>query len=240
MFIGATLAMVVGVLIALPVSNLVAHFLSLATIAFCELVYMFVTRSPGGITGDFTGFLQIPVIQIFQFKFDTRLSHYFLTVFFLLIFLFIKSRIVASRVGRAFVAIRDNAHAAGGMGIDTKKYKVMAFALSAFFTGFAGTLHAHFKLYISPEMITRTQSILLLTMLLFGGRASLLGPIIGACLITFINESLRFTGTLQMLLYGIMLLLILLLMPNGITQFLMDLKDTKIVKKVVSVFARNQ
>ncbi|MGI6160529.1 MAG: branched-chain amino acid ABC transporter permease [Christensenellales bacterium] len=239
MIIGATLAMIVGILIAYPVSNLVTHFLSLATIAFCELVYMFITRSPGGITGDFTGFLGIPTIEVFGLTLNSRLSHYFLVVFCLAVFLFIKNRIVKSAIGRAFIAVRDNEHAAGGMGINARKYKVMAFAISAFYAGFAGTLHAHFKLYISPEIITRAQSILLLTMLIFGGRASLIGPIIGACLITFVNESLRVTGTLQMLLYGILLLVILIFMPNGLTEFLKDIKDTRIYKKVVGRFAGN-
>ena len=239
MIIGATLAMLVGILIAYPVSNLVGHFLSLATIAFCELVYIFITRSPGGITGDFTGFLDIPMFSVFGYKFSSRLSHYFLVVVFLSIFLFVKNRIVKSRIGRTFIAIRDNPHAAGGMGINARKYKVMAFAISAFYVGFAGTLYAHFKLYVSPEIITRATSILFLTMLLFGGRASLVGSLIGACVLTLVNESLRAAGTYQMLIYGIMLMLILLFMPNGITQSLQDIKNTKIYKKVVNRFAKN-
>jgi len=238
-FIGALLAMVIGMLLAFPVSNLVGHFLSLATIAFCELVYIFVTRFPGGITGNFTGFLGVPVVTLFDFRFSTRLSHYYLVAFFLVIFLFVKHRIVHSRIGRAFIAIRDNTHAAGGMGINTRKYKVMAFAISAFYVGFAGSLYAHFKLYVSPEIIARTTSILFLCMLLFGGRASIIGPLIGASVLTIVNESLRAASTYQLLLYGILLMLILLFMPYGIIQYFQDIKNTKIYKKVVAKLVKH-
>jgi branched-chain amino acid transport system permease protein len=228
--IGAILATIVGIAIAYPISKLVSHFLSLATIAFCEIVYILVTRSPGGITGDLRGFTKIPSIKLFGFSFDSRLSYYFIVL------LFIKYRILKGRVGRSFVAIRDNSEAANGMGINVRKYKVMAFAISAFYAGIAGGLHAHFKLYISPDMITRDQSILFLTMLLLGGRTSIIGSVLGACAIVLINEALRFAGTLQMLLYGIILLLVIMFLPNGLVAYV---RKMNLLKKVGGLFARN-
>ena len=85
------------------------------------------------------------------------------------------------------MAIRENVVAADGMGINIKKYKIMAFAISAVYTGMAGALYAHIVSYISPESFQSSQSQLLMTMLLFGGMGNLAGPIIGAVIVTILN-----------------------------------------------------
>ncbi len=127
-----------------------------------------------------------------------------------------KYRLVKSKEGRAFLAIRENSHAADGMGIDVKRYKIIAFATSAFYTAFAGSMYAHYVRFISPETFSNRQSVMFLTMLLFGGTASLSGPIMGAAAVLLLNEGLRFAERYQMLIYGFMLLVVILLMPGGI------------------------
>lgn len=222
MVLGAIIAAAIGALLAYPASKLVFHFLSLATIAFGEIVYQLILQSPGGITGNAVGY-PVRCISLFGFKFNSYFRFYFLALFFVVLFMAAKGNLVNSRVGRAFMAIRENSHAAEGMGIDVRKYKIMAFSASAFFTAFAGAMYAHAVGYISPDTFTNKQSVMFITMLLFGGTASKQGPIIGAITVLMLNEFLRRMENLQMLIYGVLLLIVILLLPGGIFGMLKDI-----------------
>lgn len=213
---GAVLSALVAVLIALPSIKLVHHFLALMTIAFGQLAYLFVANTEK-LTGGFSGYNFIPQPSIGSFVFNTNVRQYYLILLFVVIFLLIKQRIIHSRTGRAFVAIRENTPAADGMGVDVRKYKVMAFAISAFYTGFGGGLYAHLIGFISPENYHLSQSIVFLTMLLFGGMGNFWGPIIGSILLTAISEYLQALGSYQMLVYGSLLLTIIIFVPGGVT-----------------------
>ncbi|MGL5437692.1 MAG: branched-chain amino acid ABC transporter permease [Lachnospiraceae bacterium] len=221
MILAAVIAAAVGALLAYPASKLVFHFLSLATIAFGEIVYQLILQSPGGITGNAVGY-PVSGISLFGFKFNNYFRFYFLALIFVVLFMIAKGNLVNSRVGRAFMAIRENSHAAEGMGIDVRKYKIMAFSTSAFFTAFAGSMYAHSVGYISPDTFTNKQSVMFITMLLFGGTASKQGPIIGACAVLLLNELLRRMENLQMLIYGVLLLIVILLLPGGIYGMVKD------------------
>lgn len=229
MLITPVFAALIGALLAYPASKLVFHFLSLATIAFGEIVYQLILQSPGGITGNAVGF-PTQKVSLFGFVFNNSFRFYYLALFFVVLFIVAKGNLVKSRVGRAFVAIRENTHAAEGMGINVRKYKVIAFATSAFFTAFAGGMYAHMAGYISPDTFTNKQSVMFITMLLFGGTASKPGPIIGAISVLLLNEILRSMENFQMLIYGTLLLLVILLLPGGIFGMLKNL-FYKLVKK---------
>ncbi|MDL2324742.1 branched-chain amino acid ABC transporter permease [Ruminococcaceae bacterium OttesenSCG-928-A16] len=222
MFIAPVIAAILGALLAYPASKLVFHFLSLATIAFGEITYQLILQSPGGITGNAVG-LATKKVNLFGFAFNTSFRFYYLALAFVLLLLAAKTNLVSSRVGRAFVAIRENTHAAEGMGVNARKYKVIAFATSAFFTAVAGSMYAHFVGYISPDTFTNKQSVLFITMLLFGGTASKPGPIIGAIAVLLLNEALRSMENMQMLVYGFLLLIVILLLPGGIFGMIKDL-----------------
>ena len=213
--IGTVLATLIGSLLAYPASKMVFHFLSLATIAFGEVVYQLVAQSPGNITGNFTGKFT-ETISLFGFKLNTYTKYYFFSVVCMVIFLIIKTNLVRSRVGRAFIAIRENSHAANGMGINVRKYKVIAFATSAFYTAFAGGLYAHLVRFISPDTFTQKQSVMFLTMLLFGGSASVGGTVTGVFTVQFLNEILRSAERYQLLIYGVLLLVVILAFPGGL------------------------
>ena len=213
--IGTVLATLIGSLLAYPASKLVFHFLSLATIAFGEVVYQLVAQSPGNITGNFTGKFT-ETISLFGFKLNTYTKYYFFSVVCMVIFLIIKTNLVRSRVGRAFIAIRENSHAANGMGVNVRKYKVIAFATSAFYTAFAGGLYAHLVRFISPDTFTQKQSVMFLTMLLFGGSASVGGTVTGVFTVQFLNEILRSAERYQLLIYGVLLLVVILAFPGGL------------------------
>ena len=229
MFLAPMIAAALGALLAYPASKLVFHFLSLATIAFGEIVYQLILQSPGGITGNAVG-LPVKKLAIFGFTLNNSFRFYYAALVFVLLFMLIKTNLVNSRVGRSFIAIRENTHAAEGMGIDVRKYKIIAFSTSAFFTAFAGAMYGHFAGYISADTFTNKQSVLFITMLLFGGTASRSGPIIGALAVLLLNEMLRSMENLQMLVYGVLLLVVILLLPGGIFGMMKDIYH-KYVKK---------
>lgn len=215
MLLAAILAAVIGSIIAYPASKLVFHFLSLSTIAFGEIVYTFLLNSPGGITGNAVG-LFVDKVSFLGFELDSYTKFYFFGILCLLIFIQVKRLLIDSKVGRAWIAIRENPRAAGGMGINVTKYKVLAFAVSALFTGYAGAMYAHLVGYIGPDTFTMKQSVMFVTMMLFGGTGSMWGPAIGAVLILLITEGLRVFEQYQMLIYGIVLLLVIVLLPGGV------------------------
>lgn len=215
MLAGALLAAVIGALLAYPASKLVFHFLSLATLAFGEIVYQFISHSPGNITNNFVGYYT-ESISLFGFPLNTNQRFFYFALVCTVIFLVAKNRIIDSKVGRAFIAVRESRNAADGMGIHVRKYKVTAFSISAFYTAFAGGMYAHLVKYISPDTFMQKQSVMFLTMLLFGGTASTFGPVCGAVIVMLLNELLRSAERYQMLIYGTMLLIVIVMIPGGI------------------------
>lgn len=208
-------SLILGIIVALPASKLIHHFLALLTISVGQLVYIVLSRAE--FTNAMTGIRSIPKISLFGFQLKSKYAFLIFMILMVALFLLIKQRIVDSRVGRAFQAIRENPVAANGIGINVQKYKIMAFAISAVFTGFAGAMYAHFVGFISPETFTSSQSVMFLTMLLFGGMGTFSGPLIGATIVTFLNESLQVLGSYRMMVYGAFILAVLLFLPHGIS-----------------------
>ena len=223
-FLGGLLSAGIGALLAFPASKLVGHFLSLLTISFGMLMYNIVANLLPDLTGGFVGFSGIPTFSIAGYEIAERQAFFFIILAFVVVFLVIKQRILASRTGRALVAIRENVVAANGMGIHVRNYKILVFAISAFYTGVAGALYAHMIGYISPDTFVHNQSVLILTMLLFGGSGSFVGPIIGAATITVLNELLQQFSAYQTLIYGIFILVVVLFMPGGLTKLFRELR----------------
>lgn len=224
-FIGSFFAAVIGLILAIPASKLVKHFLSLMTIAFGQIVYMFVNAC-APLTGGSPGMRNIPYISIFGYELNTYFKNLVFGMILLVLILIIKSNIIHSRTGRAFIAIKENTAAAEGMGINVRAYKAMAFGISACFTGLAGGLYAHLVTYISPETFNSTQSVLFMTMVLFGGIQSLIGPIVGAAVLMFVKEVFQFLQIYQVLIYGVFILVVLFFFPDGIVGVYKTVSNT--------------
>lgn len=239
MILASILAAVLGAIVAFPASKLVFHFLSLSTIAFAEIVYTLVLNSPGKITGNAVGMFTDP-INIFGYTLRSNTAFYYFGLVVCTVFLLVKWFLVKSKIGRAWIAIRENEDAAEGMGVNVVKYKVMAFAFSAFYTGFAGAMYAHLVNYIGPDTFTMKQSVMFITMMLFGGTGSILGPIIGSMFILLMTESLRVLEQYQMLVFGVILLAVVLAFPGGILGVVKDvIKKIKLKKGGVKNVVRN-
>lgn len=231
MIISAFLATLVGAIIAVPASKLVFHFLSLSTIAFGEIIYQFILHSPGDITGNASGIF-LEKMSVFGIKLGSYSAFYWFAIVCVLVLLFLKKNLTSGHIGRSFQAIRENTKAAAGMGINVRRYKVLAFAISAFYTAFAGGMYAAAVGYISPDTFTQKQSVLFITMLVFGGTASMSGPIIGVVVLMLLTEMLRSLAQYQVLVYGIILLIVIIVIPGGIHGSVMQL-IARFKKKIV-------
>lgn len=216
MLIGVVFSMAVGAIIAIPATKLVKHFLSLLTIAFGQLVYTF-ANSTRPITGGASGLKDIPSITLFGFSFNTYARSFVLIFVLMVLLTLVKRNIVNSRIGRAFIAIRENTQAAYSSGINVRMYKTLAFVISAAYAGLAGGLYAHLINFISPDTFSSTQSTLFMTILLFGGMANLAGPLVGSVVLLSIKEFLQSFSTYQMMVYALLILIVLFLLPNGIS-----------------------
>ena len=213
---GAILATLVGTAIALPALRISGLYLALATLAFAHFTqWVFVQWE--GVTFGAGGF-HVPPVDFSWLGLETELGVYYLSWFMSLGLLLFAWHAMRSRIGRAFVAMRDSEVAAQALGIDLLKYKVLAFSLSGFFAGIAGGLYCAMLNFVAPEGYDLYQVILQKAMIVLGGLGSVIGSVIGALFIVVANEVLREFKSAQEIAFGAVLLLTVLFMPKGIAS----------------------
>jgi branched-chain amino acid transport system permease protein len=216
--VGAVLAMVIGTLLAFPALRLSGIFLALATLAFAQATqwvlwhWQSVTFGAGGFRTPAPDFGWLPVKQ----DYGIYLVSWAVTVVLLLF----TRRIMQSRIGRAFVAMRDGEIAAQSLGIDLLTYKAMAFALSSFYAGVAGALYSGLLGYMSPEGFDLFQMIIQKAMIVVGGLGSVVGSVLGAALLVYIMEFLREFKSTQEIVFGVLLVGFMVFQPKGLVVFM--------------------
>lgn len=203
-----------GFLIGIPALRLAGPYLAIATLGFQVAVDQALGRWDS-LTGGRMG-LGVPAPEIFGIKLaDVR--SYFVLCFAVCVLVTVGVKnVVRSRIGRAFVAIRDNDVAAASMGVNPVRYKTLAFSLSAFVTGIAGALYAHLFDRLNPQNFTIQMSIELLVMVVVGGLASILGSILGASLLVLLPHALSDFREYQAIVVGTILISVLLFEPMGL------------------------
>lgn len=213
-FAGAVAAAVVGGLVAVPCAKLKFQFLALASIAFANFVTSLIRNIPA--LEPYRG-LHPPGLSLFGIDLtgNNFVVAYYVALLFVVIFLVAKSALIRSKIGRAFMACRDNTRSADGMGIPVRRYKALAFAISAFYAGFAGAFTAHLTSYVVSDSYVQGNSFNYLIMIILGGTCSILGPVIGAVVFQFINEALIAAMAWRGLIYGVILLIFLAFVPGG-------------------------
>jgi branched-chain amino acid transport system permease protein len=230
---------VFGFLIGLPALRLEGPYLSIATLGFGLTITRVIGRIEffGGRQG-----LHTPELTIGPWHLNTDRDFYYLLIALTVILTVAARNIIKTKVGRAFIAIRDADIAAETMGVNLMVYKTLAFAVSAFYTGLAGGLYAFVLRFIEPELFSLLMSILFLAMVVVGGLGSIFGAIAGACLLSYMDLQLRnilsipyvgfwleelsksyfsITGVsnIQFILYGLIMVLIMLFEPLGLYGF---------------------
>ena len=187
-----------------PTLRLSGVYLAMATLAFGEVVRIAILNAES-LTGGALGLNGIPPL--------TQWWHVALAVVLVLLVLW---RLRRSKVGRAFEAIKEDETAAGLMGIDVGAHKMLAFVLGGAIAGLAGALNAHLTFFIGPNEYGFDRGVEILTMAILGGINGLAGPVLGGVILTVLPEALRGFGDFRLLVNGVILVLIVLFLPNGI------------------------
>lgn len=249
--LSAALAGVLGALLGAPTLKLRGDYLAIVTLGFGEIIRILIINltDPINITDGPKGINMIDPIRIFgvslhgeagshatlqfgSFSMPSVNAYYFLFLALCLAIIFVTVRLQSSRLGRAFIAIREDEMAAKAMGINTRNVKLLAFSMGASFGGVAGSMFAAFQGYISPESFSLTESITVLSMVILGGMGHIPGVILGAVILAALPEILRHVveplqhalfgqvlmpaEVLRQLLLGLAMVLIMLNRPAGL------------------------
>jgi branched-chain amino acid transport system permease protein len=232
--IGAAVAALFGVLLGAPTLKLRGDYLAIVTLGFGEIVRIFLNNlsRPVNITNGPQGISGIDPFALPGFRFDSPIKYYYLLLAVALVIIAVNLRLQNSRIGRAWEAIREDEIAARAMGIDTRNLKLLAFAMGASFGGIAGGMFSAIQAFISPESFILVESIMVVSMVVLGGMGNVWGVILGALLLSFVPEILRWTVTpvqealfgrmlvepevIRMLLFGLALVLVMLFRPAGL------------------------
>lgn len=243
--IGAFVACLFGIILGAPTLKLRGDYLAVVTLGFGEIVRIFMNNlsEPINITNGPKGISTIDSIRLAGVDFgnSTRIGdfvlsgtvkYYFFLLAILLLVIVINRRLQNSRIGRAWEAIREDELAARAMGINTTRMKLLAFAMGASFGGIAGGMFSAIQGFISPESFVLNESVMVLAMVVLGGMGNIWGVVLGAVLLSFVPEVLRYTVTpvqqalfgkmliepevLRMLLFGFAMVLMMLFRPAGL------------------------
>ena len=218
-WINLPLAMLVtgafGALLALPALRLKGHFLAIVTIAFQTIVYLVLSQW-NDFTGGQSGLSILEPVEFFGIRLF-RIQHYFyLALGLAVVVLAVIWLVVHSRLGREWMAIRDDETLARAVGIPTTRAKLTAFAASAAIAGLSGVVYAHMMRGVTPDDFTIWLSASFVAMMIVGGKGTFLGPILGAALLTIIPELLGDFAEYRMFLFGIVLVVAATVLPNGL------------------------
>lgn len=222
--IGMILAGIVGALIALPMLKVRSHYLALVTIGLAETINVIIVNETWLTEGPL-GISAIPMPNLFGIAIDGAERFYYLVLICVVLGYLVARQIVGHRLGRSFVAIRDDDVAAKAMGVNTAYYQILANAIAGVYCGVAGVLYAHMNTYISPDIFEFKSALFVLTMTLIGGMGSLAGSLVGGLGLPLIQEWLRAIGHWQLVVYGLAIMIVVLFVPGGVVGLTRRLEE---------------
>lgn len=216
--IGAGLATIMGILLAIPVLRLRGDYLAIVTLGFGEVIRIILENWSEFSFGP-SGIAQIPRPGFFGMTFKLQAATiyiYFIMIAMVFFTIFVVRRLENSRTGRSWIAMREDEIASEAMGIDITRAKITTFALGAFWAGMVGVIFAAKTTFINPASFTLWESVMILCVVVIGGMGSILGVIIGALILILLPEYLRAFSEYRMLMFGAILVLMMVFRPGGI------------------------
>jgi branched-chain amino acid transport system permease protein len=211
----ALLAATVAGLVGLPSLRVGGHHFVIITFALCGLFTIVLTNG-GAFTGAATGLDIAPIGTVFGFNFSKLQNLYLLTAAFVLASIGVMRLVMSSAYGRTLRSIRENEALAAALGVNVGLHKIVAFMISGAFAGVAGLLQVYFLQHISPDLYGAFPSVYIALMVMLGGPRMLLGPLMGAFIVTFLPEVLNLDPIDARIAYGVGLILVILLLPGGV------------------------
>ncbi|MCL4133491.1 UNVERIFIED_CONTAM: hypothetical protein GTU68_011130 [Idotea baltica] len=206
-----------------PSLRVKGHYFAIVTLAFNMVIFIVLmnfselTQGEAGITG-----IPKPGSKEGFLNFKDREVYYYFALIVAVLMTALIALIMRSRLGAILVAIRQNEDLVNAVGIAAWKYKLFAFVTSASYAGLAGALYAHYQSFINPEIFTVAQSLDAILAVIVGGSGTLAGPVIGAFIVVFLPEYLRFADSFRLVIYGLILVLATIFMPRGIVGVASD------------------
>jgi len=218
LLVSVAFGLLIGVALGYPSLRVHGVFLALTTVAFTEIVRLGLNNWRW--VGAATGLKNIPNFVFLGSEIRSRVQYYYFLIIFVVVFSIITHRIIHSKWGRAFIAVRDNMEAVESCGINLSRVKITAFTIAAVFGTVAGSLHAHSQNYINPVSFTMERSTLFVIMMMFGGVGNMYGCVLGVLIITLLPEALRGLGGYYQLIYAVIVLLFAVFLPGGIVSMI--------------------
>jgi branched-chain amino acid transport system permease protein len=200
---GGVAAALAGLIVGVPSLRLRGDYLAIVTLGFGEIIRV-ILQNIDAIGGP-RGMIGIPGYADLAWTFGLAA-----------VCVYVVWAMVHSTYGRGFLAVADDEIAAEAMGINTTRYKITAFLVGAFFAGLAGGVYAHFKQYIAPQGFDFNKSIEIVVMVILGGMGNTAGVIAAAILLTLLGETLREFGDYRMILYSLLIIVLMILRPQGL------------------------
>jgi len=213
--LGALAAVLTGLIVGIPCLRLKGTYLALTTLAFPIILMGLVFVIPD-ITGGELGVTGLDRLS------DSRVHDYYITVILMLVLCFIMWKITDSKTGIILHAIREDEIAVRAAGINTTRYKLLAFCLSGFFAGIAGGLYAHIMRTVGPSTLEVSLSFQVIIWSIFGGIVSIYGPVAGVFILSPLTELLRAWPEYRMLIFALLVLVTLIYMPEGLIPWIRD------------------
>ncbi|NGP57949.1 branched-chain amino acid ABC transporter permease [Paenibacillus thiaminolyticus] len=224
MAVGILLAALIAYIVGIPTLRLTGHYLALATLGFGMIMFA-LFKQLKGITGGLDGFLNIPSLSLFGLMIDTDVQYYYVVWCLALLGILAARNMIHSRVGRALRSIESSEIASASIGIDTQKYKLQVFVMSAVFASIAGSVYAHYISFINPMLFHSNASIQFLIMSVLGGGTSIWGGFVGALAYVTLGEALKdivpfflpnVSDEFNIIFFGMLLVGILIYLPDGL------------------------
>jgi len=215
--IGIAMAMFSGIILGIPALKLRGDYLAIITLGFGEIVRIVALNL--GALGRSEGILNIPTppaIFGIEYTFDSHRIYYWTLLVLILLAIWMVRRLSARRAGRAWESIRQDEDAAELLGVPTFRYKIWAFVLGASVGGAAGVFYASKTLFIAPDNFTLQISILILACVVFGGMGNIWGVILGAVILGYLPDRIRFISDARLLVFGLVLVIMMNLRPDGL------------------------
>ncbi len=216
--IGGLLAATFGILLGFPVLRLRGDYLAIVTLGFGEIIRLILenwgefTQGPSGISN-----ISRPGFFGMAFSLEQSILYtYYLMIIFVILTIFVVNRLQDSRLGRAWIALREDEIACQAMGIDKRKTKLVAFSLGAFWAGIVGVMFAAKTTFVNPASFTFLESAIILSIVVLGGMGSIIGVVVAALILILMPEYLRALSEYRMLAFGAILVCMMIFRPQGL------------------------
>jgi branched-chain amino acid transport system permease protein len=227
--LGAAAAAVLALLVGYPLVRLKGVYFALGTV-FLEEIIKLIAQQWTDLTGGVVGLTSVPkpdpivIPGLLNMDFTSKVDFYYLALVLVLLTLLILYAIERSRINQTFLSIKQSESLAESVGVNTAKFKVLAFTMGCFFAGLAGAFYSQFMTVVTPSAFGFVYTVYVIVYMVVGGEKKFYGPIIGAVILTFLPESVRFLKEYQPYVFAGVLMLVIFFLPEGMVSLPQRLK----------------